>query len=49
MKWNGNDLKAFAIGVVASMTAVVVWDIIKYRYKLLDRTKTIVEKVEKEV
>ena len=30
------DTKSFIIGVLASMTAVVVWDIIKYNRKLLE-------------
>ena len=30
------DTKSFVIGIIASMTAVVVWDIIKYERKLLE-------------
>jgi len=30
------DTKAFFIGILASMTAVIVWDVIKYRQKLLE-------------
>tara|TARA_R100001015_G_C4552737_1_gene114229 strand:- start:437 stop:562 length:126 start_codon:yes stop_codon:yes gene_type:complete len=30
------DTKSFIIGVLASVTAVVVWDIIKYERKLLE-------------
>ena len=30
------DTKSFIIGVVASMTAVVIWDIYKYRQNLLE-------------
>tara|TARA_Y100001972_G_C7665935_1_gene336682 strand:+ start:306 stop:440 length:135 start_codon:yes stop_codon:yes gene_type:complete len=37
MKFNHPiDTKSFIIGVLASMTAVVVWDIIKYNRKLLE-------------
>jgi len=30
------DTKSFIIGVLASVTAVVLWDIIKYERKLLE-------------
>lgn len=30
------DTKSFIIGVIASMTAVVIWDIYKYRKNLLE-------------
>ncbi len=30
------DTKSFIIGVIASMTAVVIWDIYKYRQNLLE-------------
>jgi len=30
------DTKSFIIGVLASVTAVVLWDIIKYEQKLLE-------------
>ena len=37
MKFNHPiDTKSFIIGVIASMTAVVIWDIIKYNRKLLE-------------
>ena len=49
MKWNLNDLKAFGIGVVASITAVIVWDVIKHRYKIFDNTREIAKQVEKEL
>ena len=37
------SLKGFLIGVTASLTAVVVWDLVKHRYGLLK------EDVEKEL
>ena len=33
------DTKSFIIGICASMTAVIVWDIIKYNRKLLEHKK----------
>ena len=30
------DTKALIIGIVASISAVIIWDIIKKRYKLLN-------------
>ena len=30
------DTKHFLIGVLASLTAVIIWDIYKYRQKLLE-------------
>jgi len=30
------DTKSFIIGVFASITAVIVWDLIKYNSKLLE-------------
>jgi hypothetical protein len=31
-----DDMKALLIGVMATYVSVVLWDIIKYRYKLLN-------------
>ena len=40
MKFNHPiDTKSFIIGVIASMTAVIIWDIIKYNKKLLEFKK----------
>jgi len=39
MKFNNQDLKGFAIGVVASISAVIIWDVIKRRYKIFNYTK----------
>ena len=39
MKLNQQDLKGFAIGVVASISAVIIWDIIKRRYGIFNYTK----------
>jgi hypothetical protein len=39
MKFNKQDLKGFAIGVVASISAVIIWDIIKRRYGIFNYTK----------
>jgi len=37
MKFNHpQDTKAFLIGMFASITAVIVWDIVKYRSGLLE-------------
>ena len=33
------DTKAFLVGVLASITAVVVWDIIKSRYGIFNYAK----------
>ena len=33
---SNNDWKYFLLGILSSMTAVVVWDIIKYEKKLLE-------------
>jgi len=33
---SSNDLKYFLLGILSSMTAVVVWDIVKYEKKLLE-------------
>jgi len=30
------DTKSFLIGIIASMSAVIVWDVIKYERKLLE-------------
>ena len=29
MNWNKNDTKAFFIGMIASASAVVLWDVVK--------------------
>ena len=29
MKWNSGDTKAFLIGMIASASAVVLWDVVK--------------------
>jgi|TARA_R110000822_G_scaffold47109_3_gene125139 hypothetical protein len=34
------DTKYFLIGVISSMTAVIVWDIIKNKYKLFNNKPT---------
>lgn len=40
MKFNHPiDTKTFIIGVIASMTAVVLWDYIKYKRRLLEFKK----------
>jgi hypothetical protein len=39
MKFNNQDLKGFAIGVIASISAVIIWDVIKRRYKIFNYTK----------
>jgi hypothetical protein len=39
VKINKQDIKGFAIGVVASISAVIIWDIIKRRYGIFNYTK----------
>ena len=39
MKFNNQDLKGFAIGVIASISAVIIWDVIKRRYGIFNYTK----------
>ena len=34
------DTKAFAIGVIASIAGVILWDIIKFNFKLLEYKDT---------
>jgi hypothetical protein len=36
---NKGDKKAFLIGMLASMSAVVAWDIIKYELRILNYKK----------
>jgi len=37
MKFNHpKDTKSFLIGLIASISAVILWDIIKYKNKLLN-------------
>ena len=36
MKVNSNDKKAFVIGLIASLSAVVLWDLIKNKLKILN-------------
>ena len=36
MKFNSDDYKGFIVGVLASITAVIVWDIIKKSNKLFE-------------
>jgi len=33
---SSNDWKYFFLGVISSITAVIVWDVIKYEKKLLE-------------
>ena len=33
------DTKSFIIGICASMTAVIIWDILKYNRQLLEHKK----------
>ena len=41
MKVKLQDSKEFLIGLVASLTAVALWDVIKYRYKIFNYKKEI--------
>ena len=50
MKLNSQDTKGFIIGVIASITAVIVWDIIKNRYKIFNyKSKSILQKLRKRI
>jgi len=50
MKLNSADGKGFIIGVVASITAVIVWDIIKNKYQIFNyKSKSIVQKIEENI
>jgi len=41
MKFNHpQDTKAFILGVLASLSAVMLWDIIKHQTKILDFKQT---------
>jgi len=39
MKVSPNDKKSIVIGLVASLSAVVLWDLIKNRFKILNYEK----------
>jgi hypothetical protein len=39
MKINANDVKAFLVGVVSSITAVIVWDFYKQKAKILEHSE----------
>ena len=39
IKLNPNDKKSFVIGLIASLSAVVLWDLIKYRLEILNYEK----------
>ena len=36
MKFNNNDTKAFVIGIIASMAAVVAWDVVKKSFRIFN-------------
>jgi hypothetical protein len=40
MKWTSDDKKAFLIGVLASVAAVIVWDFTKKGLKILNYEET---------
>jgi hypothetical protein len=40
IKFNPNDKKSFVIGLVASLSAVVLWDLIKFRLEILNYEKS---------
>ena len=40
MKINNNDKKAFVLGMLASMAAVIAWDVVKSSLKILNYEKT---------
>lgn len=39
MKWTKDDTKGFFIGVLASISAVILWDIIKKSNNLFEHKK----------
>ena len=39
IKLNPNYKKSFVIGLIASLSAVVLWDLIKYRLEILNYEK----------
>ena len=39
IKLSPNDRKSFVIGLIASLSAVVVWDLIKNRLEILNYKK----------
>ena len=39
MKWDSNDGKAFILGVISSITAVIVWDLYKQKAKILEHSE----------
>jgi len=39
IKLSPNDRKSFVIGLIASLSAVVLWDLIKYRLEILNYEK----------
>ncbi len=39
MKLDLNDKKALIIGLVASFTAIIVWDIVKQEYQIFNYKK----------
>lgn len=50
MKLNSQDAKGFIIGVVASITAVIVWDIVKKNFKIFNyKHKSILQKLEQDL
>ena len=49
MKFNHQDLKGFAIGVVASISAVIIWDIVKRRYGIFNYTKEKGKRIGEEI
>jgi hypothetical protein len=36
MKLTGDDGKAFMLGIVSSIVAVIIWDLVKKKYKFLE-------------
>jgi|688.fasta_scaffold662526_2 hypothetical protein len=39
MKLTSDDIKAFIVGVVSSITAVIVWDFYKQKAKILEHSE----------
>ena len=54
MKWNSGDTKAFFIGMIASASAVVLWDVVKkslgiFNYEVKTAKEPLLDKLDKKL
>ena len=50
MKISSDDVKGFVLGVIASITAVIIWDLYKKKKKWFDYAdREIVEEIKTEI